>query len=341
MTDGHTGIENRQVNQGGSGSFQLTLSYLKQGTGEGEFVIHATSTTYNLAGGMPAADFLMGIGFAYYRGNCPFHRDRCFYRGIASLGRDAYGFENFDHTQQVHKAFQAFAGKVDELFQLQRQQDSILREVGIDSSVKIIFGPPQEIIIKDTDIPLWVDDVKFPSLRELDVQKAAIQKEIDALNRFLPLLYGTGEVLENAVIEALRFMGLRAQEAPKSFTADIFAETQDGSRKFGLEVTGVDGSIVKRSVKLTQVLEFERIKEHQEKTILIANTHNAKPIPKREGLEDFTQPVVDFLSHHPILLMTSLDLYRMVGDILASIRPKEELVEMLYNAFGRLRYPSP
>ncbi len=96
MYDGHSGIENRQVNVGGSGSFQLILSYLRQGNGHGEFVIHATSNSFYFGGAtLQPLDFLANIGFTKYSGQCQFHGDRCFYRSIAILKKGERGFENF------------------------------------------------------------------------------------------------------------------------------------------------------------------------------------------------------------------------------------------------------
>ncbi len=80
------------------------------------------------------------------------------------------------------------------------------------------------------------------------------------------------------------------------------------------------------------------IKEHDEKTILVANTFNATPIRERDRLEHFTPQVVAYLSRHPILLMTGWDLYRMVGEVLAGTRSAGSVVGQLYGAEGRLRY---
>lgn len=151
-------------------------------------------------------------------------------------------------------------------------------------------------------------------------------------------MYGTGKPLEEAVLKALRFLGLKAKNTEKGFTADILAETQDGSRTFGFEVTGLNGAIKKESKKLTQLTEFDRIKEHSEKTILIAGTHNTTPIPERQKLEDFSPQVLDYFGRQPILLMTSLDLYHMVGDVLAEKGTREEIIDILYTTQGKLSY---
>ncbi len=337
MNDGHSGIENRQVNQGGSGNFELILAYLKQGTGRGEFVIHATSNTFYSFGLQPL-EFLAEIGFTHYSGECPFHRDKCFYRVIATLQRDVHGFENFHQVQSIHDAFKTFAGRIGELFQLRQQEDRILREIGIQSRRKAVFGQPVEIEISENDVPLWIDEVKFKRLRDLETQRDTIQQEINDLSGYLPLLYATGDSLEEAVVKALQSLGLNAERAPKGFTADVLAQTADGTKKFGLEVTGIAGAVKKDSKKLTQLLEFERIKEHREKTILVANTYNTLPISQRKKQEHFTPQVLEFLSRHPILLMTGWDLYCMAGDVLEGLRSKEEIIEILYTTNGLLKY---
>jgi len=337
MNDGHSGIENREVNKGGSGGFQLILAYLKQGTGQAEFVIHATSN-FSYHYGLHPLEFLAEIGFSHYLGECPFYHDRCYYGVIATLERDIHGSENFHQVQRIHDNFQKFAKRIGELFELRQQEGQILREIGIKQRGKSLFGPPVEIQIAEKDVPLWVEEVKFPQLRELERKKATLQEEIDKLSAFLPLLYGTGDLLEEAVIKALQFLGLNAERAPKGFTADILAQTPNGSLSFGFEVTGISGPIKKDSNKLTQLLEFERVKEHGEKTVLVANTYNKTPISERKNLEHFTPQVLDFFSRHPILLMTGWDLYCMVQDVLDDSRSREENLEMLFTKTGRLDY---
>jgi hypothetical protein len=337
MNDGHSGIENREVNKGGSGGFQLILAYLKQGTGQAEFVIHATSN-FSYHYGLHPLEFLAEIGFSHYPGECPFYRDNCYYRVIATLERDFPGWEYFNPVQRIQSNFRNFANKIGDLFQLRQQEDQILREIGIKQRGRPLFGPPMEIQITERDAPLWVEEVKFPQLRELESKKAALQEEIDKLSAFLPLVYGTGDVLEEAVIKALQFLGLNAERAPKGFTADILAQTSDSSLSFGFEVTGISGPIKKDSNKLTQLSEFERVKEHGEKTVLVANTYNKTPISERKNLEHFTPQVLDFLSRHPILLMTGWDLYCMVQDVLDNSRSRDEIIKMLFTKTGRLDY---
>jgi len=181
------------------------------------------------------------MGFDRYEGQCPFiHDNVCFYRVIA-VTHNLYGRpEYFVGNRNVKEAFLTFGKELDRLFELRVEEETVLQKIGIKSSGKFVFGQPAEIKIEEGDIPLWVDEVKFPRLQKLELQKAEIQREIDQLTQFLPLLYSTGNPLEEAVIRALKSFGLEAERTQKAATVDILAQTPDSSRKFGIEVTGVD-----------------------------------------------------------------------------------------------------
>lgn len=236
----------------------------------------------------------------------------------------------------MQSQFVSFAEKIGEIYPLQKDQDRILKEIGSQARKITIFAQPLKIDTSLDSIPSWIETVKFSKLKNLEAQKNSFQIEIDNLSKYLPLLYGTGTALEDAVIEALVLLGLKAERTEKGFTADILAQTLDGSKKFGIEVTGTSGAIKKDSSKLTQVMDFERIEENNEKTVLVANTFNNTPIEERKAQENFTKPVLDFLQRHPILLMTGWELYNMVGQVLDNPASKVALVEKIYTTSGRL-----
>ncbi len=123
MYDGHSGIENTQVNQGGSGDFHLILSSLKQANGQIALVIHATSNSLYFSGLQPR-EFLTEIGFTHFSGRCPFYHDNCFYKVFATVQRNNFddGWEYHDQIDLLHAAFERFAGKIDELFRLRQQE---------------------------------------------------------------------------------------------------------------------------------------------------------------------------------------------------------------------------
>ena len=335
MNDGHTGTTNHSINRKETETFTLVLSHLEKSTNRDEFIIHITSNK-SYGSRLHPFDFLQQIGLKLFSGRCNFHNDSCYYKSLASLRRDARGSLDTRHIQVLHQSFNVFSEKIEELYELAKEENEILNEIKTKSSRCPIFGPPLEIETPEYDIPAWIDEVKFQGLQELENEKNKLQERIDDLQKFLPLLYGTGDPLENAVIHSLRFLGIKAEKAEKGFSVDILAETE--SVKFGFEVTGISKAIKKESGKLTQVLDFERIKQHNEKTILLANTFNTISIDEREELDDFTEPVIDFLSGHPILLMTGWDLYRLIRDVLDGNKENDDVINMLISITGKYEY---
>ena len=260
MSDGHTGVDNKKLNQGGSGGFVLVLAALTQSTGETDWVIHAKSQSWQRHN-----RFLTDSGLAYYSGHCLFHDDSCHYGVIGRVVRDGDGDTGVSRVREMHDAFETFAGNVGHLFDFWQQQAEILRQIGIDPPAKPFFGPPARIVANAGGVPAWVEDEKFPQLRDWEKKRADIDSQVQELSVFLPLLYETGDRLRDAVISGLRLLGLDAEPTEPGFTVDITARTRDGSRRFGIEVTGIEEGIKKSSNKLTQVMAFEQKKDDDEK----------------------------------------------------------------------------
>jgi hypothetical protein len=314
------------------------LALLEEASGTAHFAMHATSS---IAYGprIHPLDFLRIIGFEHFQGECNFFHDTCLWRNMGTLPAFEPGMERQRIVQFVHKAFRNFVDKVERLYSLFQEQQAILEIIGSDVPAPTIFATPPTISILPTDIPTWVESIKFKKLTVFEQQQAEIEKNIKDLQEYLPLVFADGDLLVSAVFKALQLFKLNPWITEQGFTVDILAETQDKAKQFGFEVTGTNECIKKDSKKLTQVLEFERIKEHNEKTILIANTYRHMPVEERKSKEHFTQNVVEFLSGHPILLMTGYDLYCMVVDVLEADKNPDELIQVLHETNGVLKYP--
>ncbi len=331
--DGHSGISNNEIKRGGSGGFNLVLSYLKESSGEGYYIIHASSTQFYSSGIQPE-EFLQQIGFSKFEGECPFFQERCFYLHLATARFDEYGFEDVLENMRLTSAFDRFANEgISKLYELQRQRDQILRELGKRAGPLKIFNAPIEIEIKPGEIPEWVNTVKFERLKELEAQREAINHEIEDLESYLPLLYADGDLLVSAVMKALMLIGLNAEKTERSYFVDILAETKDGTKKFGFEVTGITGPIKKDSIKLLQIAELVQ-REPNRKPVLVANTFKNMPIQDRQNKESFSRDAIDFLSKFNALLMTGWDLYRIAKNILEEKEPPELYIDRLYNESG-------
>lgn len=333
MSDGHSGIESRVVNEGNAKDFKLKLSFLKQSDGRSTFVTHATSN--RIYTDPSPLKFLELIGFEQYGGQCPINDQKCMYKIVGTADRNSYEILNQGQVQLIHDNFRRFSEKIDELFEIFQEEKKVLNIIRGDLKKQSIFGPP--VIVSSGGEPVWIKESKFEKLRALEDEKEKVQQQINELSKFLPLLYGTGDVLRDAVKEALEFLGLEVVSTPPGYTVDLSAKTKDSSKYFGVEVTGISGAIKKNSNKLTQVVDFERIKTNGEKTILVANTHNNTPLTERDQLENFTIDAINFLSKFSVLLMTSRELYEMIDDAIKGQKTKEELIELLHTKNGELK----
>ncbi len=197
MSDGHSGTESKEIKRKTSRNFELVFAYLRQGNGSMEYVIHADSpVSYGFE--QDPVDFLSEIGFENYRGRCPYNKTRCFYRVLAHVLAPAiserYG-GYYSPIEHVHRKFEDFAEHLEELYALNDKQNAILRSIESRLPAKDIHGEPVTITLQESEVPPWINDVKFPQLRELEDQKGKLQAQIDELTIFLPLLYAAGDVL--------------------------------------------------------------------------------------------------------------------------------------------------
>jgi len=331
--DGHTGISNSEIKRGGSGGFKLVLSYLRESSGECHYIIHASSEQFYFSGIQPNK-FLLDIGFNKFNGQCQFFDDMCYYLHLARAKFDEQGFEDIMQNINLTSAFEKFANEgITKLYELQRQRDQVLRELGFRAGPLKIFNEPIEIEIEPGEIPGWVNTLKFERLKELEAQRETINSEIKELEGYLPLLYADGDLLVSAVLKVLMLLGLNAEKTERGYFVDILAETKDGTKKFGFEVTGVTGPIKKDSNKLSQIANLH-LKERDRKPVLVANTFKNIPIKDRQNKESFSKDAIDFLSEFKALLMTGWDLYRIAKKILEEKDSPEPYIDKLYNQSG-------
>lgn len=337
MYDGHSSIESEIIEEKETEFFKVILASHKESSGRIHFVMHLKSSKSFRSGYQPSK-FLLQIGLTPFPQECQFHKKNCFYRDIGIILDDSYGFTMQQKSiKRLVNQFRVIVDNLDKLFEVFKEEMMILSKMGLSKTIGTFFGPPVEIEIKKEEIPPWVDDFKPQSLLNLEERIQKLQDEMKELVSLLPLLYATGDELEDAVLKSLQYLGLEAELTEPGYTADILANSTDKSKGFGFEVTGIKGPIKKKSPKLSQVLDFERIKENHEKTVLLANTYRDLKIQDRKN-QDFTDPAVEFLSPHPILLMTTLELYEMVCDVLEEKKQRKEIIRLLYGSKGRLIY---
>ena len=194
-------------------------------------------------------------------------------------------------------------------------------------------------LIPEDAPPSWALEMRLLKVQQLEAEIDERRKEIEALDSLLALLHGTGNALEDAVVQALKMLGVDAKRTEKGFTADVVAHTMDQSMSFGVEVTGVNGPIRKDSNKPTQARQFYNTeRKHNDKVIILANTYRHTPVQERGELTNFTPEAVQATSGIPVLLMTGVDLYRMVEDVMEGKCTSEDALNILYTSTGVLQY---
>jgi hypothetical protein len=342
MEAGHVGVENRTLYAVRAGNFQVVLSALIQMRGHAEIVIHA-SWAFDQSAVPEDPDlqygaFFLGLGLNHFPGMCPFHGNRCFFRVLGTIEGFGSWVDLEARATDARRRCELFAGSLPELYSVRLRDMQIRQNLNLEHLSVLAFAPLATLTIAEGTEPAWAESVKFPRLRELESQAAEANREIEELRAFAPLLYGSGEPLESAVVAALRYFGLATRKTVKGETVDVLATETATGRDLGVEVTGTDGPINKSSRKLTQVLRYEQIKRDSDKTILLANTQRSTPVGDRAAREDFTQPAVEFLANHPVLLITGWDLYRLIGDVLSCRRERAEVVASLFDLVGLFKY---
>lgn len=239
-----------------------------------------------------------------------------------------------NETEGVKQWFRRLADHLPMLYVVRMREESLLKEIGRSLPTTYDFVSDIEIRYAEEGEPLWVDEAAFSIMRRAKVSLRDAAIEWDRWKILNRLLYGTGTGLEEAVVHALKVLQLDARRTDPGANIDVYAETYDQRHKFGIEVTGINGAVKKESKKLTQLSEFDRIKEGDEKPVLVATTFNRLPLSER-GQDDFTREVVNYFSDRNILLMTGLDLFRLCGKVADGVIPWDKAVEQLVQQQGQ------
>jgi len=200
------------------------------------------------------------------------------------------------------------------------------------------WEPPREYVFSESPEPLWVDEVKFPQLIDLESRRTHLTEEIDQLSEFTPLLYAQHDTLEIAVASALSRLGLQCSRTGPGANIDLTAHTPDMSFRFGLEITGVKGYISKDSKKIAQIGQFFITKDADEKAVVIVNTHCDLPIRDRHNQPNFTEHALTVFKLNQVALLTTWNLYQMVYDVITDSRSNREIIELIASTVGELLY---
>lgn len=334
VRDGHTGLDAEIVMEGGPDDIPVKLSRLKHATGDVDWVLHVREPRMRRS----YLGVLNRLGLQRFPHKCQVVDGTCHYKIVGDFHPDK--FKKVEpprvHGQLAH-GFNTFAENVDRLM-------TLLGEVSdLAGAVRLSFAGPQAMpdTIRVTNaseaVPQWVDELKLDRTKQLEETQASVRAELSTLVQLSQLLYGTGDDLEDAVVVALKILGLDATRNEEGANMDIAASAMDG-RQFGVEVTGIMGQLKKQSVKITQLMKFEQDKVGNEKgmLVLVANRTTAPAV--RRDQPAITGDALSFLGRQPCALVLGETLYEMVKDVIEKRKTAAEQVELLWAAQGLLDY---
>lgn len=303
--DGHTGIENKVMKEDYVQGFKLSLHFLKESDSRCYFVIHASTNIISGARLTPQ-DFLKILGFTKSRVHCTLHGDHCYYKYVYETPTEGYDFQYnkfcYDEYEKLVENFRTIYETSQKLYDLIGQHANLFPWAER-------FTQPKMLDIPD-NIPAWLDDLRVQEHR--DAEKA-LKENTDQDVYFKSVeycLWGKGDELVNSVQIIFETLGLKATKTQKGATVDLIVEVPNTNLIFGIEITGTNDAIKKDSNKLTQALTFEQQKSGEEKTLILANTFNDKPIKERQT-ENFTPQAVQLMTRNLITGLTTYDLYKI------------------------------
>lgn len=329
VRDGHSGIENRVLKTDHVEGFKLSLNYLTETDGASYFVIHASTNIIMVSPGLSPNKFLEILGFEKSNVHCTEHGEDCYYQYVYEVPTDGhdYRYNEFCHNEykRLVENFRTIYDTCKNLFNLMGKHAKLF-------TLTEAFRQPKMLDISG-DVPAWVDDFKVQEHKDIEKGIKENTAKDSHFKRVEYCLCGKGEELVDSIQITLESLGLKVTRTKKGSTIDLILEVPDTEMIFGFEITGTNEPIKKNSNKLTQALTFEQRKKGKEKTIILANTFNDKPIKER-GSENFTPEAVDFMKRNLITGLTTFDLYKIWKACKYESKDIKEIMKIIFEHPG-------
>ena len=179
--------------------------------------------------------------------------------------------------------------------------------------------------------PDWVEEIILPSDAGILDQISAREKEIERLKSEIAqlrtklgssrdwkkLLYDKEEGVSEAVSKSLELLGFEpASPTSANATVDGFFKAAEGYLL--VKTKGTDNTPIEKDTLLDlfrQTAEELAVREEEIASVLVGNAYRLTPPEKRS--EQFSKSVQKIARSHNLGLMTSEELYRAVGYVLA------------------------
>ena len=338
---GHYGLENRESGRITVDRFELVLGYLVEDAENAYFVIHIKPMGGYISE-LNSKTFLELLGYTVFPNSCPFFQTHCYYRYVYGSSIDPHQRDPFDpKVEHAHKRFRELAEALPGIYE---QVHDIYRKLGHipDLFPSLREYGPQPLPDFSQEAPPWIDQAKVDEHRKVEATLKEARERDKRFQTVEYILWGTGDDLESAVHVVLEALGFQVTRTPKGATIDRIAGLADPSVRFGLEITGLNEAIKKKSNKITQALSFLQHREGTEKPVILANTFNDRPLEERSNEADFTQDALDLMRPNGIVGMTTATLYEIWKAVNYGGADVKSIAQDLYNhPGGEFKFPAP
>ena len=329
--DGHYGLENQEAAQHSAGKFSAVLGYLVVGRHDAHFVIHVHPSGGYISE-LTADRFLGLMGFTSFN-SCQFFGTTCYYKYVFEMSLESDGGRL--RRDQVQYAHNSFTKLIDALPGMYEQTHDIFQKLG---SIPYLFPQlaalgPVRIPDLSENTPAWLDEHKLQDHIDIEQQLAMLSEQHRFYSAIERVLWESGEQLENASQILLEDVGFDVERTPKGSTVDLLASMADTEFKFGIEVTGINDAIKKKSNKIGQAVAFLQQREGSEKPLILANTYNDQPVAARP-VTSFTEEALALMSPMGIVGLTTATLYETWKAIKAGNLDVASFAQDLYDSPG-------
>ncbi|MFC7130544.1 hypothetical protein [Haloferax chudinovii] len=249
------------------------------------------------------------------------------------------------------KAFQALGGALAKNRSMVNESQSsgsvyllpIVPEFGYDRAVRGILSQRYGVKLssEDPSPPEWLDEWELPRQRELREQYHEVKNELEQIredykswNRYKHLLDGTGDALEEAVIDAFRELGFETKpedagerDGLVSVNNCIFAiETFGTNKKAGLK---------KVQQLITWVEDTKReYPESDVSGLLVVNPYRQTPVEEREERAIVADNAYERLEKMGFKAVTSSQLYEYLSQYQQSELDTGDIASLLLDDDG-------
>ncbi|MDP2948154.1 MAG: hypothetical protein Q8P22_01275 [Chloroflexota bacterium] len=341
MGDGHYGLENRDTSRLGVGRFLLALGYLIQDAATAYFVIHIRPTGGYISE-LTSQRFLELLGYTHFPGQCPFFQADCYYRYVYESPIDRENRDPLDRkVEYAHKRFRDLAEALPGIYE--QVHDIYIKLGHIPDLFPALRGyGPQPLPDFSQEAPPWIDKAKVAERKEIEEQLERAVERHKYFSTVEYILWGSGDQLEEAVHLVLEDLGLEVHRTPKGSTIDRLVRLPQSDVAFGVEITGLNDAIKKKSNKITQALTFLQEREGSERPVIIANTFNDLPLEERAQKEHFTPEALALLKPSGIAALTTVTLYEIWKAVKYDGADIRSIAQDLYNhPGGEFPFPRP